>query len=553
MIEPQRARPTEQASGRCGAVTVAVKRGVSKYFAYLSPSAAAMLLLSSAAQYYASSVLSLAMYLTLDYSPQESTLYWMYLSWLYWASPVVGWLSDWFTCFGQRRKPAIVMGLLLSVAAWTLLCWGTNDNMDYAIFVAVSLVATFGQMLITIPLNGIVVETATAAAEQANARAAVAATGIAQSEPLLTVESSSSSDGSPRQINATAIGNEADPTDAVDVGGAQAIVGVVQSHAMMFKTVGSLFGAVLQTVVQVWFAAPQALYAAPVLFALQVPVLLLLRYDPQTAAQKHYAAATLGERFRGAASALKASVDSLINECKRTASTHPVYQGSHQRAFLRRLDAIRQAPIVALSSVLTFVFIYNATPDGSVMYSQYLATEFEFAEWFLSFNNAVSLVGSVIGCEVYARFVAKRDQFRMFALGCLAAALCYVTRVMLATGFALETLRIPADVFVVVDGFIVAVLTRIAFMPVLHVASSRAPAGFEALIFELFSVAAIGGSSVASITAAQMATSMGVSSDSWGRFWELLLACAVSKLVPLFASIMLPPVATPALADAAAV
>eukprot|EP00672_Neobodo_designis_P008338 CAMPEP_0174881006 /NCGR_PEP_ID=MMETSP1114-20130205/84045_1 /TAXON_ID=312471 /ORGANISM="Neobodo designis, Strain CCAP 1951/1" /LENGTH=494 /DNA_ID=CAMNT_0016116399 /DNA_START=56 /DNA_END=1538 /DNA_ORIENTATION=- len=448
---------------------------------WLSPAAIAALVVSSVAQYYSTSVLGLAMYTALDYSPQQTTLFWMYLSWVYWTSPFVGWLSDWLVFNGQRRRPTMLLGVALSCLAWAMLwiarvqraapaaddaAWRRAElprvgdavdrdvnNVDYASFVAMSIGATIAQMLITIPLNGIVVETATAASE------------TAKSAVLLDAA-------------ADAVGHK--------------VVGEVQAAAMLWKTVGSLLGAVIQTVVQVYVCSAPALFGAPVLYLLLVPVIVWLRYDTGTAAQARYATLTLFERFDETAAA-------VVRAC-RTAHRNVLVSETpaHQSACccagpLKRIRAATQHPLFALGVVLAFVFVYNATPDASVMYGQYLADHFEFSEWFLSMNQGVGLLGSVLGCELYARFVARLDQFRVFAVGCVAAGLCYATRVMLATGFSDETLRIPAAYFVPVDSFIVSVLTRIAFMPVLHVASERAPAGFEAFIFELFSVAAIGG------------------------------------------------------------
>ena len=85
-----------------------------------------------------------------------------------------------------------------------------------------------------------------------------------------------------------------------------------------------------------------------------------------------------------------------------------------QRVFSVRVFILAQVFVLVFVRVLVlaFVFVYNATPDAAVMYGQYLADRFEFKEWFLSMNQGVGLLGSVLGCELYARYVARLNQFR---------------------------------------------------------------------------------------------------------------------------------------------
>jgi hypothetical protein len=301
---------------------------------------------------------------------------------------------------------------------------------------------------------------------------------------------------------------------------------------MLWKTIGSLIGAIVQTVVLVYVGTAQALAGAPAFYVLLVPVIIWLRYDPGTAAQARYTTLTLADRFRETASA-------VVNACRRAgAEGDSSLPSAPSRVPLAR--RVTAHPLFALSVVLCFVFVYNATPDASIMYSQYLADHWRFSEWFQSMTMGVGQLGSCLGCVIYSRWISRLDQFRVFAVGCLAAGLCYATRVMLATGFSDDTLQIPAHYFVPVDSFIVNVLTRIAFMPVLHVASERSPAGFEAFIFELFSVAAIAGSTVGAIVTAHVSTVLGVTTTDWSRFWILLVVCAATKVIPLVASAFLP-------------
>jgi hypothetical protein len=471
------------------------------HFRWLSKSLIAVLVLSSAAQYYASSVLSLAMYIALDYSPQQTTMYWVYMSWVYWFSPLVGWFSDWFAVCGHRRRPTVIVGAVVSTLAWVGLWIGTINNITYGYFVALSVVATVAQMLITIPLNGIIVEAA-AAAHEWKCGAATPPSSSAGGTTALAVDG-------------------AQPPLTADE---RRIMGEIQSRAMLAKSFGSLIGSTVQTLVQIKYDSTRALVGAPVLFLLVIPSVLLLRQRPRTEREHVPASHRLRVAWRTLSTACEAACGSTLEL---------TWQG--------RLRRFWHSPVVSLCAVLVFVFIYNSELDGTNMYSQYIADNFNFDEWFLSLSSGVALLGSCIGCELYARFIAKRNQMHMFALGCLTAALCYVTRVMFATGFAVDTLKIPAAAFVAVDGFVCAVLSRMAFMPVLHVASERAPAGFEAFIFEMFSVAAIGASTVGAIGTVKLSEKLDITDSNWGNLWKLLLYCAASNAVPLFFAPFLPP------------
>jgi hypothetical protein len=73
------------------------------------------------------------------------------------------------------------------------------------------------------------------------------------------------------------------------------------------------------------------------------------------------------------------------------------------------------------------------------------------------------------------------------------------------------------------------------------VASERAPVGFEAFIFEMFSVAAIGASTVGAIGTVKLSEKLDITDSNWGNLWKLLLYCAASNAVPLFFAPFLPP------------
>jgi hypothetical protein len=291
---------------------------------------------------------------------------------------------------------------------------------------------------------------------------------------------------------------------------------------MVWRTAGSLVGALCQVAALKQLSIHDALYACPVMTAALVVPLAFLRY---TASPHHaaYVVMSVGERWRGTVQRLTAECSSVVGALKKTA---------------RRPE--ERATFVGFVCVLAFVFVYNLAPDAGVMYSQYIAMNFDFEPWELSAISAVGLVGSICGGEFYGRVLAQRNQFAIFAVGCVCSALCCVTRIAVATHFSADTLHVPNAYFIPFDTFVVAVLGRIAYMPVLHVASERAPVGFESFVFELFTAAAIGGSTVAAIATTAISNQLGITAYRWGNLVWLLAICAAAKLLPLLFAAALP-------------
>ena len=180
-------------------------------------------------------------------------------------------------------------------------------------------------------------------------------------------------------------------------------------------------------------------------------------------------------------------------------------------------------------------------PDGSAFYSNYIFDAFDYPNWFFSLYQFGGLVGSVLACEIYRRFLAPLSQTRVFFAGCLFAATSYITSIAFCTGFTRDTLHISNSVYLMVDTFVVGFLNRLAFMPVLHVASVRCPKGFEAVVFELFSLAAMGGATVSSLIAIQIADALHISKANWSPLWVLLTISACARLLPLAVVPYLPP------------
>jgi hypothetical protein len=209
--------------------------------------------------------------------------------------------------------------------------------------------------------------------------------------------------------------------------------------------------------------------------------------------------------------------------------------------------------VIGLLLVLIFVFVYSSMPDGSTIYLSFLANKFDFSAAFLSMNLAVGLAGSIGGSFLFSWYMKHRHRqelgtamgkpvsnFFLFSVGSVAWSLAYSTNIMLATGFSLHTLHIPNMAFVPIDNAVTSLLSRLAFMPVLSVAAERCPVGYEAVIFELFTAASMGGSCVSALVTAVIASLFDITRRDYSNLWALLVVSAAGKLLPVVLAACLP-------------
>ena len=405
-------------------------------------------------QYIATSILGMYVFLDLKWGPSDLTRFWMYLGWAAWLSPLVGWLSDSIVISGERRRPCIIVGLVFNIVCWIAIF--SLPHASRLSFVALCFFQTFAQMMVVVPMNGMVVECCNA--------------------------------GSAAKHSAG--------------------VGRAQARAMLLRTTGSLIGSVVQTVSLLFLSVRQMLLVSAFLYTACIALVCFIR-EPTTSASPIVLS-------------VKEKCCKMMHKLTSTCEKQSTPQ------------------LFSFISILLFVFVYNAVPEGSVVYSEYVGVSFEFSPWILSAINGVGLIGSVWACILYSKHMVSKDQFVLFGCGCAFASLAYLTNIALASGFATYTLHIPALVYIPIDNFVVSVLQRLAFMPVLQVAAERCPKGFEAFVFEIFTVASLGASSVSALLTAKIADELLITYNDWSNMWLFLLVCAACKWIPVFFAALLP-------------
>lgn len=523
----------------------------------------------SAAQNMTTSLLTLLFAKTLE--PQQSTSFWLFMSWLYWFSPVTGWISD--IC--GNRKVMLFVGIICNIGAWYAITYGA---FDFTMFTVVGLFQNGAMLFVNSALNGALVEVSNElnkkneseqqlqerSGDDASHTVEVSVNDIGfqapQTRPSAVASAaftSSRNDGEDddgdvnlahqqqQQPLLIADQEEVSPDTAATAAAAEehdaaasslsplTDSGATQSEAMIARTLGSVIGAVIMTFALVYLEIRPALAIGSACYGIAAIVALFAKMNV-TGNNSNDRDGGVDQAVAALSTSPRPNTDSL---CSRIQST---FRRLRQLCDSQRGKGQRSAA-VDVTILLVFIFCNNMLPDATSFYMQYVFDAFEFPNWFNSCFQLVNLVGALAACEVYRRFLSSLSQTSVFIAGCLAAGFSYTTGIAFATGFTRDQLHISNPVYLMVDAFVVGFLNRIAFMPVLHVAAARCPKGFEAVVFELFSLAAMGGATVASLVAIRVADALSISRTNWSKLWILMLVAAVSRLLPLFVVPHLPP------------
>nr|CAJ2479386.1 unnamed protein product [Leishmania braziliensis] len=430
-----------------------------------------LLLFSSLVQGFSSSVVSIFMNGELALQPVEVAQYWAYIGCMMWFQPLLGYISDAVVVLGEKRRPLFVLAAVLNTVIYAVYSLFPGATGSFTRFVAWSMVSQLCTMGLYIPLNGLVVEVGRHDAE--------------------TVEESN------------------------------ARMGVIMSETMVWRSMGSLIGAVLHTCLIAFLSVRPLLGIAGLLFLVLVPIVgftprhLFLRPSMQDG-----------------------------NFCSSIANAGWMLWSNSDVRNLRR-DG------VCFVLLLAFVFVYTMMPDASSIYYSYLYVVFQFPNWFYSMNGCIAHLGSMAGAYVFSCWTNRRARqeacggtrmsvFFIFMMGSVAWAVGYVSNLLLCTGFITGTLGISAAVYVPVDNFFTSLVARFAFMPTLIMAAEHAPKFFEATAFEVFSVASMGGGIVSGLLTGCIAKGLCITRTDYSQLWALISVSIVARLMPIFLAYLLP-------------
>ncbi|KPI84601.1 hypothetical protein ABL78_6362 [Leptomonas seymouri] len=430
-----------------------------------------LLVCTALVQGFSSSAISLFINMELALGPVEVTRYWMYIGYTAWCQPALGYVSDALVLFREKRRPLFILAAIGNTLIFFLYCVAPAVTDTYGRLVALSIVSQFFTMGLYIPLNGLVVEVGRHDAE--------------------TEEEST------------------------------ARMSAIMSKTMVWRSIGSLIGNILQTCFVTCITVRSLLGVTSLFFLILVPIVL----------------ATPRRLFLRAGSQDQ-------NFYKRVVEAG--------RLVWRSFDVrdIRSDGFCFLI-VLGFVFVYTLMPDAGSVYYNYLYGAYTFPMWFYSLNNCIGFLGSIAGAYAFSLWMDQRSRqearggtrtsmFFIFMIGSFASAFGYITNLLLCTGFVTGTLGVSAAVYVPVDNFFTSMFSRFAFMPTITMAAEHAPKFFEATTFEVFSVASIGGGTISSLLTSIIAQDLGISRADYNNLWILMVMSIVLKLVPIPLAYLLP-------------
>eukprot|EP00758_Cryptobia_borreli_P002603 Tbor_TRINITY_DN3154_c0_g1::TRINITY_DN3154_c0_g1_i1::g.14674::m.14674 len=561
-----------------------------------------LLVITTIGQYIGGSAIYLYIVMDLDFGPVKLTEYSLYMGWAYLVTPIIGFVADIFVFRREKRRPLVVLGALGSAGTFLLFITVPYTTECFSLFVALSWFQTISGSFVNTAINGILVE--------------IANHSISKPDPIVVdnlkedlrenVQCRSCSDicvqdtvqeadgnklsnnvcmRSRTYINHNSTSSSSTPfNETVDEGAPMekipmskskkadlekirtARMGKIQSEAMFFRTIGSLIASLLYTVMTIKLTTFTMIGVSVILYMATIPAAFLLgRHPKYVAVDSHSTPYRVQSIFRR-----------LINGC----NIHRFGEGTF-----------------GVIIVLIFVFIYTSMPDASTYYFTYVATEFSFSRWFLSFNMTVGTLGSAASSYIYMYYMkngmrcscsckwpkwvkgngevedgrmsttdsheiplttndtdtnelqngeTKKDNpvqisaFKVFVFGSICASVGYGTNVILANGFVTDTLKIPAEVYIPFDNFMTSLWSRFAFLPVLSVAAERCPEGYEAAIYEMFSVASFSGGTVSRIIALKIGNYFDINKSNYSNLWKLLLVCSMCKLLPIILVAIIP-------------
>jgi len=183
-----------------------------------------LLMFTAMSQSFSSSIIGLFINMDMALGPVEVTRYWMYVGYTVWFQPVIGWVADVFVIFGEKRRPLFILALLGNAVIYFVYCFKPSSTTGFTRFVFISIVSEACTMGLYIPLNGLIVE----------------------------------------------VGRTDSETQEESV----ARMSAIMSKAMVFRSIGSLAGTVLQTCLVIRLSVRDLLGFTAGLFLLLFPLVV---------------------------------------------------------------------------------------------------------------------------------------------------------------------------------------------------------------------------------------------------------------------------------------
>lgn len=179
-----------------------------------------------------------------------------------------------------------------------------------------------------------------------------------------------------------------------------------------------------------------------------------------------------------------------------------------------------------------FILIWQATPGSESAFFFFTTNELGFKPEFLGRIQLVSSIAALVGVWLFQRFLKSVPFRKIFAWSTVISAVVGMTTLLLVT-HANRALGIDDHWFSLGDSLVLAVMGKIAFMPVLVLAARLCPPGVEATLFALLmSVYNLAGF-ISHEGGALLTHWLGVTETNFDNLWLLIVIANLSTLLPL--------------------
>ncbi|MEB3232487.1 MAG: folate/biopterin family MFS transporter [Leptolyngbyaceae bacterium] len=179
-----------------------------------------------------------------------------------------------------------------------------------------------------------------------------------------------------------------------------------------------------------------------------------------------------------------------------------------------------------------FIFLWQATPSSGSAFFFFVTNDLGFQPEFLGRLNFVTSVAGLLGVWFFQQFLKAVSIHKIIAWSIVISTLLGLSALVLVT-HTNRTLGISDQWFSLGDTLVLAVMGKIALMPLLVLAARICPVGIEATLFALLMSVFNGASLVSQEGGAILTHLLGITETNFDQMWLLVLITTLSSLLPL--------------------
>ncbi|MGK7889030.1 MAG: folate/biopterin family MFS transporter [Leptolyngbyaceae cyanobacterium] len=179
-----------------------------------------------------------------------------------------------------------------------------------------------------------------------------------------------------------------------------------------------------------------------------------------------------------------------------------------------------------------FIFLWQATPSSGSAFFYFVTNDLGFQPEFLGRLSLMASMAGLLGVWLFQQFLKAIPIRSIIAWSIVISTILGLSALVLVT-HANRAMGINDQWFSLGDTVILAVMGKIAFMPLLVLAARVCPVGIEATLFALLMSISNGATLVSQEGGAILTHLLGVTETSFDQLWLLVLITTLSSLLPL--------------------